>query len=206
MRVRIQVGIMVRAGVWEVRARTRVGLRVKARVRVRVSVELGLGLYVHLQQPGTPAPRMLSTAAASASEPVLASALGQGLGTAGGRTGPRSQPDPVAHGWRLPQGAAVLQLFPFGWMKESGTPHREEIYSSMISAANSSYTRWCNKRWDHAFLRKCARLRHCPSWLKCHSCDFGMELTVCSAILAEPVCCHSHFSQKGCEPTSQGTL
>ena len=49
----------------------------------------------------------------------------------------------------------MLQLFPFGWMKENGIPHREEIYSSMISAANCSYTRWNNKRWDHAFLRKC---------------------------------------------------
>ncbi len=47
-------------------------------------------------------------------------------------------------------------MFPFGWVKADGTPHREEIYTNMMAAANCSYTRWTNKRWDHAFLRKCA--------------------------------------------------
>ena len=50
----------------------------------------------------------------------------------------------------------MLQLFPFGWTKADGTPHREEIYTNMMTAANCSYTRWTNKRWDHAFLRKYA--------------------------------------------------
>ncbi len=49
----------------------------------------------------------------------------------------------------------MLQLFPFGWMKADGTPHREEIYLNMVEAANCTYTRWVNQRWDHSYLRKC---------------------------------------------------
>ena len=51
----------------------------------------------------------------------------------------------------------MLQLFPFGWMKADGTPHREEIYLNMVTAANCSYSNWINKRADHAFLRRCGR-------------------------------------------------
>ena len=56
------------------------------------------------------------------------------------------------------QGASVLQLFPFSWMQANGIPYREDIYSNMAAVGNSSYARWINKRWDHAFLRKCAQV------------------------------------------------
>ena len=65
--------------------------------------------------------------------------------------------------WTAAQGAAVLQLFPFGWMKEDGTPHREEIYLNMVAAANCSYTRWSNKRADYAYLRKCGLTPQYPT-------------------------------------------
>jgi len=59
----------------------------------------------------------------------------------------------------------VLQLFPFGWMKADGTPHREEIYLNMVEAANCTYTRWTNKRWDHSYLRKCGGQAQQPALL-----------------------------------------
>ena len=72
------------------------------------------------------------------------------------------------------QGAHVLQMFPFGWMKANGTPHREEIYLNMVEAANCTYSRWVNKRWDNAFLRRCdggAHFSHDTLWLKCAAAE-----------------------------------
>ena len=54
----------------------------------------------------------------------------------------------------VPQGATVLQMFPFGWTAPDGKMHREELYSNMVEAANCTYHRWANKRWYLAHLRR----------------------------------------------------
>ena len=91
--------------------------------------------------------------------------------TATSGQGPRRDPNPDPDSWV--QGAALLQLFRSGWMKDDGTPHSEKIFTNMITAAKCSYKRWTNKRWVHAFLRKCAHASVCPlfdvmSWV-CHT-------------------------------------
>ncbi len=52
-------------------------------------------------------------------------------------------------------------MFPFGWAHEDGPQHREELYQNMVVAANCSYHRWANKRWDHSYLRRCAPTDAC---------------------------------------------
>jgi hypothetical protein len=57
------------------------------------------------------------------------------------------------------QGAVVLQLFPYGWLKSGievagRRAERETAYTGMVEAVNCSYVRWVNHRPENAFLRK----------------------------------------------------
>ena len=62
-----------------------------------------------------------------------------------------------------PQGATVVQLFPYGFGLPDGSVIRERVYSGIADAVHVRYYRWVNQDAFNAHFRRCSHKR-LQSW------------------------------------------